>query len=154
MATTPAPVTLHDEQTTMAALLDVLRQEQQALVNMTVETVEHTSTQKAALVARMATLAEQRHRALAAAGHAPSEAGMEAWVASAGAEWLPVWRELLEQTRQAKELNRVNGLLINRHMAYTNGALAALRPAAQRSNVYGPTGLSVSGPAKRGFVVG
>jgi len=154
MTTAAVPVTLHEEHAAMATLLDVLRQEQQGLVSMTVEVVDQTSAQKATLVARMATLAEARHRALAAAGQAPTEAGMEAWLAQSGPDLLPLWTDLLRRTREAQELNRVNGVLINRHMAFTNGALAALRPAAQRSNVYGPTGLTMSGPAKRGFVVG
>lgn len=154
MTTAPTAVTLHEEHAAMTALLDVLRQEQQGLVNMAVEVVDQAGAQKAALVAQMTTLAERRHRALAAAGQAPTEAGMAAWLAQSGSDLLPLWTALLQQTREAKELNRVNGMLINRHMAYTNGALAVLRPAAQRSNVYGPTGLTVNGPAKRGFVVG
>jgi flagella synthesis protein FlgN len=61
----------------------------------------------------------------------------------------------LQQTREAKELNRINGMLINKQMNHTQGALQALRPAsATTNNFYGPGGMSTTLPRSRGFLAG
>jgi flagella synthesis protein FlgN len=52
---------------------------------------------------------------------------------------------LLAHTREAKELNRINGMLINRQMGHTQGALQTLRAAP----VYGPSDHTSSGPGRR-----
>jgi flagella synthesis protein FlgN len=80
---------------------------------------------------------------------------MEPWLAVGGSDELRAqWNHLLDMTREAKELNRVNGMLVNKQLAHTQGMLNALRPAAAGAGVYGPAGQAVpTGPSRR-FVVG
>ncbi|MES2263438.1 MAG: flagellar protein FlgN [Pseudomonadota bacterium] len=145
---------LREEQRVITALLAVLQQEQQYLLAADIEALTLLTPQKSALVNDMAVLASQRHGALGAAGYPAEEAGMEAWIAASGdAEAAPLWQQVLQQTRNAKELNRLNGMLINKHLSHTQGALQALRPQAQ-SNVYGPSGLSTTSKISRGFLAG
>lgn len=155
--TTATPIdSLRDEQQTMRELLELMQQEQQHLMAVDVEQLNQVTVRKGELVSRMAALALARHQALAAAGHSAGEEGMAPWLAECGqTAAAPLWQELLGMTRKAKELNRVNGMLINKHMAHTQGALAALRPAAtENASVYGPSGKHVAARQSGRFVVG
>ena len=65
----------------------------------------------------------------------------------------PVW---VLAPRQAKELNRVNGMPISRQLNNTHTLLNTMRTAAgaAEAGVYGPTGqTAVSQPSRR-FVTG
>ena len=154
----PTPLTqLREEHQLMASLLDVLKQEQQHLVAADIDQLTAATAQKSALVQQMAMLATQRHQALNRAGYPAQENGMPDWIAACGdTEAGPLWQALLEQTRTAKELNRINGMLINKHMSHTQGALQALRPkAAAANNLYGPSGSHATTFSKsRGFLAG
>lgn len=156
-ATTPLN-SLREEAHIMSTLLDVLAQEQQLLVSADIEALPAVTTRKTALVTQMTLLSAQRHRALGKSGFPAEEAGMDAWIAASGearAESSTLWQALLEHTRQAKELNRINGMLINKQMSHTQGALQALRPpGAAQTNFYGPGGMSTTLPRSRGFLAG
>jgi flagella synthesis protein FlgN len=151
---------LREEHQLIASLLDVLKQEQRHLVGADIDKLTLLTPQKSALVGRMAMLANQRHAALGAAGFKASESGMESWVAAsaavnAQAEAPTLWRELLASTHEAKELNRINGMLINKHMGHTQEALKALRPQAATANsFYGPSGHATTSTTSRGFLAG
>lgn len=145
---------LREEQRVITALLEVLKQEQRHLVAADIDGLTELTPKKASLVNDMAVLASQRHNALGAAGYKAEEAGMEAWLAASGdAGAAPLWSEVLELTRAAKELNRLNGTLISKHLSHTQGALQALRPQAQ-GNFYGPSGHATSSNPRRGFLAG
>lgn len=149
---------LREEQQVMTSLLDVLKQEQQLLVTADIESLPAVTVKKTTLVTQMTLLSAQRHRALAKSGFAAEEAAMDAWIAASGAaqeESASLWTQLLAQTREAKELNRVNGILINRQMGHTQGALQALSPqGTAAASFYGPSGMSSTIPRSRGFMAG
>lgn len=145
---------LREEQRVITALLALLKQEQQQLVAADIDGLTELTPRKAVLVNDMAVLASQRHSALGAAGYKAEEAGMDAWLAASGdADAAPLWKAVLELTRSAKEVNRVNGTLITKHLSHTQGALQALRPQTQ-GNFYGPSGHATSGGVRRGFLAG
>jgi flagella synthesis protein FlgN len=153
MQTRPAD-SLAEECAVLDKLLQLLRQEQAHLVDADVEALSGLTGEKAQAAARMAELAKGRHRALAAAGFEASEAGMQAWIANANADEARAWNALLEQARSAKELNRVNGLLINQHMGRNQAALNVLQGGAQGGSFYGPNGQSATTFGSRRLVVG
>lgn len=147
---------LREEQTALVSLLGLIKQEQQHLIAAQIEGLAELTAQKALLIDRLAELANRRHSALAAAGHLGQEAGMQAWLAD-GAERSAdaLWQEVLGLTREAKELNRVNGILINKHMSNNQSALRALRmPVQGGSALYGPSGQATSAFASRRVVIG
>lgn len=157
--TTVTPLnSLREEEQIMSTLLDLLRQEQQLLVTAEIEGLPAITTRKTALVTQMTLLSAQRHRSLGKCGFPAEEAGMDAWIAASGVareESAGLWQALLQHTREAKELNRVNGMLINKQMGHTQGALQALRPqGGSANNFYGPGGISTSLPRSRGFLAG
>jgi len=153
-ATNSPMQSLRAEHKLITALHDVLQQEQELLVAADIEGLDQLTPRKAELINEMALLANQRHRALGAAGCAPREAGMETWLDAHGTEAdRKLWTDVLDRTREAKELNRLNGMLINRQMSHTQGALQALRPQAQ-AGVYGPSGRTATSAFSRGFMAG
>ncbi len=147
---------LREEEQIMATLLELLKQEQQLLVTAEIDGLPAVTSKKTALIAQMTLLSAQRHRALGKAGFPAEEAGMEAWIAaSADQQIAQAWKLLLEHTREAKELNRVNGMLINKQMGHTQGALQALQPLSSgANNVYSASGMSSTIPRSRGFLAG
>ncbi|WP_256079185.1 flagella synthesis protein FlgN [Massilia sp. YIM B04103] len=152
MNTVSPMASLHAEQNLISALLEILKLEQKHLVAADIDSLTALTPQKTALVNQMAVLASQRHSALGAAGYAAQESGMEAWLAASGdATAHSLWQQVLELTREAKEMNRLNGVLINKHLNHTQGALNALRPQTQ-SQVYGPSGHATAGRSSRGFL--
>jgi flagella synthesis protein FlgN len=153
-ATSPMS-SLREELNLMTELLDLMRQEQHHLIGADIDSLGGVTARKSELVGQLSALATTRHAALAAAGFEAREEGMRAWLAAGGADGADaLWDELLQQTRAAKEANRVNGLLINRHLAHTRGALNALRPPAQGGNTYGPSGQTTSSPTSRRLIIG
>ncbi|MDB5765044.1 MAG: flagellar protein FlgN [Herminiimonas sp.] len=151
--------TLGDELGAARDLLQCLRQEQAQLIEADIEALGSLTVRKAALVARMAELAQLRHKALGAAGFPAEEAGMQAWLDAAGQHNVAAaagksWAELLDMARSGKELNRTNGLLIGTRMAHNQKILNAMRGTAQSENFYGPDGQHSTKTAARGLVVG
>ena len=155
MATASPGATLRDEQQVIGSIVELMKTEQQFLISADADGLSTITPNKLQLAQRAATLARVRHKALAAAGFTAGEAGMEPWLAVGGSdEQRQDWNRLLELTREAKELNRVNGMLVNRQLGQAQAALGALRGTGSAAGVYGPGGQTVStGPSRR-FVVG
>lgn len=147
--------TLRDEQQLIVSLVELLKTEQQFLVSADADGLSTISPKKLQLAQKAAELSRLRHKALATAGFPATENGMEPWLAVGGNDELRAqWNRLLELTREAKELNRVNGMLVNKQLAHTQGMLNALRPAAAGAGVYGPGGQAMpTGPSRR-YLVG
>jgi len=148
--------TLREEQQLIGSIVELMKKEQQFLVGADADGLAALTPEKLRLAQHAATLAQRRHRALGAAGFAAAETGMEPWLAVGGnADLRGQWDGLLAVTRQAKELNRVNGMLLNKQLAHTTGMLNTLRgPAAGAANVYGRSGQTVAGGPSRRYVVG
>lgn len=154
----PSPIdTLNDEQQLISSLLHLMKREQEFLVSADADGLGTITPEKAQLMNQLAILANKRHQSVGAAGFTADEAGMQAWVESdSGKDAAGAWHQLLQLTREAKELNRVNGMLINKQMAHNQNLINAMRqPAnAAETSVYGPTGQTApSGPSRK-FVVG
>jgi flagella synthesis protein FlgN len=155
MAIASPGATLRDEQQLIGSIVELMKTEQQFLVSADADGLSTLTPKKLQLSQKAAELSRLRHKALGAAGFAATENGMEPWLAVSGNDELrSEWNRLLELTRQAKELNRVNGMLVNKQLAHTQGMLNALRPAGNGTGVYGPGGQAMpAGPSRR-FVVG
>lgn len=146
---------LRDEQQLMTTLLALMKEEQLHLVAADIDAIAELTVRKTALIGKLSQLAAQRHQALAAAGFTAAEAGMEDWlVVAEEADAASLWKALLATTREAKEQNRLNSLLVNKHMLHTQGALNAMRPTAQSGNFYGPSGQPTSNTPQRRVVIG
>jgi len=134
---------LAEEQTALMRLVEKLRQEQQLLSETTAEGITDLITEKARLVAEMTTLAGQRHQYLATIGFSEDEQGMQQWMTAHGsAADKEIWAAMFELAQDARELNRVNGILIGKRMSVNQGALTALQGKTAAGTFYGPDGQS------------
>jgi flagella synthesis protein FlgN len=156
MAIASPGATLRDEQQLIGSIVELMKTEQQLLISADADGLSELTPKKLQLAQQAAGLSRMRHKALAAAGFSADEAGMEPWLAVGGNDNTRAqWGRLLVLTRQAKEINRVNGMLINKQLAHTQGVLNALRGAeGGAAAVYGRNGNALgSGPSRR-YVVG
>ena len=157
MATASPHTTLQDELKLINCLIDLMKQEQQFLVAASTDGLQTLTPLKIQLVEQLAHFGTRRHACLEQDGFAATEAGMALWLgrmANPGAS--ASWQQLLEATRQAKELNRVNGMLINKQLTNNHTLMNAMRAPANAAETafYGPTGQATGIARKRGLVVG
>ncbi|HEX7650131.1 MAG TPA: flagellar protein FlgN [Noviherbaspirillum sp.] len=147
---------LQEELKVATKLLELLSNEQDCLVSADAERLVVLSDEKAQLVMRMSELALRRHAALGAMGLSASESGMQAWLQEPQAQQAAgsTWKALLEIAGKAKELNRVNGLLIGQHMTRNQQALNILQGAPAAGAMYGPDGQNASATSTRRLVIG
>ena len=130
----------------MDELLAVLHHEQTCLVTVDMESLPQLTDEKARIASQLSDLAKQRYDVLGQASYDASEAGMEKWAQSAKAPAVvrDAWNTLLGSARDGKELNRVNGLLIQQQMSRNQNALHNLFANTQGGNFYGPDGQSTA----------
>jgi flagellar biosynthesis protein FlgN len=146
---------LSEENKAARSLLQLLQQEQDRLVAAKIDGLVELTEEKAKIVARMTELANQRHTALASAGFEPKETGMKAWLEKAASKAISKsWTELLSLMRHAKEMNRTNGLLINKHLVRNQIALNVLQGTPQGGSFYGPDGQAKPYASARGLAIG
>jgi flagella synthesis protein FlgN len=146
---------LRAELETLQFLLELLKTEQLKLVSAEVDSLPAITREKSGLVSHLNQLAKERQQVMQDAGFTLDENGMRAWLISdESQDYAGIWNELLNLTKAAKELNRVNGLLINKHLAVGNQKLNVLSSAARGGNLYGPDGQSRMKAGLRSLVVG
>jgi len=131
------------EKAALVRLIGKLQQEQALLSEASAEGMTDIISEKANIVAEMTTLAGNRHRLLATAGYADDEAGMQKWMNEQGSDAdKDVWADLFELAQDAKELNRINGLLIGKKLSINQSALTILQGKTGTGSFYGPDGQS------------
>lgn len=127
-------------------LIDILQEEQNHLLSTSIEDLEPLVAKKAALVAQLTQYTRSRHECLAKAGYEANLAGMNTWIESSKDQPDSIqieknWGELVSLTQSAKELNRLNGMLISSHMVRNQQALSILHGNNQpNTGMYGPDG--------------
>ncbi len=148
--------TLNDEYALISSLVELMKQEQRFLINIDIDGLAQLTPVKSQQIQDMAALSTQRHRALGKLGIAADESGMEAWLATADADAQALWQQVLTHTAEAKELNRVNGMLIAKQMAHTQTIMQAMRTptAAVDDSVYGPNGQTSGLTNSKRYVLG
>lgn len=132
---------MNDEALAMQELVEILTQEQEFLIDGSLELLSEVTEGKSRCLIRSSELAQRRYRALQAANQSPDENGMRAWLAVRNNDDMKqAWKKLFEITAKASELNRVNGMLIGKHLSRNSMAMHALNNTHRNSGVYGPDG--------------
>lgn len=131
---------LEREQSALDRFIDLLKQEQAALIAADVDKLFALSQLKQKQSDELNGLI--RHRmATIGAGNPPEDAAeLRAWIASQPAAVATAWKKLLDSAKTAHQLNQTNGTLIQKHLQFNQQALSALMSASQRANVYGADG--------------
>jgi flagella synthesis protein FlgN len=99
--------------------------------------------EKEKLAQKLNALTQQRERYLVDNGFRPDRGGMNAWLARHPEQEkvIAAWNRTQSLAAQAKELNSLNGQLLQLHMQYTGQALEILsRKEESRLDLYGPDG--------------
>ncbi len=136
-AASPAELTrlLAAELDAARRLLAVLQREQQALTARDAGTVEQCTQEKQqALGALQASAQARRHVAAPLAAAALPD------------ECVPTWRALEQTLAELRQLNEINGALVQRRLQHTRQALAILRGQSGDNALYGPRGAFDAAP--------
>lgn len=142
----------------VAKLVQDLQHEQTALVSADMDTIEKLVEQRAEVLQALGEAANQRYAALVAAGFEGNEAGMEKWLKLRASQAIDsAWIDFQKQLAQAKELNRLNGVLINKHFQRNQEKLEVLQgksPDNSSTQLYGKNGQAhASNHARTSFSV-
>ncbi|MGB7815743.1 MAG: flagellar protein FlgN [Methylotenera sp.] len=122
-------------------LLATIRSEQTALVKADIDAIEALLDEKSEMLQRMNVVVLNRYEALAANGFEPNEAGMGEWLKQQAKPALnEAWAVFKKTLIQAKELNRLNGMLINKHFNLNQQLLNHLQGNSNTGDVYGRNG--------------
>lgn len=124
--------------------VEVLQREQAVLASGDTDALPAFAEQKDKLATQLSELARQRNAMLVAQGCTPDRSGMERWLASRpGHKNIDaIWKKLLSLAGEARELNRLNGELIQMRLQYNSKALEILLRKEESLDLYGPDGLS------------
>ncbi|MCB5207477.1 flagella synthesis protein FlgN [Methylovorus mays] len=122
-------------------LIVLLSREQASLVKADMDEIEPILAEKAQLLNQLGAVVQNRYKALAVHGFEGSEKGMADWlVAQKTAEIQQAWMKFNKMLLQAKEMNRVNGVLINKHFSRNQQFLSALQNQHSAGQIYGSNG--------------
>lgn len=129
--------------------LQLLQQEQGALIKGDVDQLTQLAARKSELVETLAGLGAQRNACISAAGCESSASGIAAYLDAIKAQGATreLWSKLLGLAREADQINRSNGILIDTRLRHNQQALSVLHSAANpAASLYGPDG-QISGAA-------
>ena len=131
--------------------VSLLKLEQTSLSNGNIDNLPEFAEQKSKFSVHLNSLAEQRNSALAAQGFAADRAGIEAWCTKYLEEQnaRKAWQKILSLAGEARELNRINGELIQMRLQYISKALEALQSGNKSLDLYGPDGQSTPADNRR-----
>lgn len=134
--------TLETEADAVAKFVDLLKLEQVALENGDIDNLIAFAQDKTVVSDRLTALAGQRNSALAGLGLSADRAGVEAWLANRPSDIRArdAWARIVAQASEARDLNRLNGTLIQIRMQHNAQALAAIQGASRTLHLYGPDG--------------
>jgi len=136
-----SPVTFEKDAALVSELLSDLQSEQSALVTADLDVIERMVDKRVELLQALGAAANSRYDALAAAGFEPNEQGMSVWLQKQSSQLLDsAWVTFQQDLTQAKELNRLNGILINKHFLRNQEKLDALNGKSSAPQFYGKNG--------------
>jgi flagella synthesis protein FlgN len=124
--------------------VQILQTEQDALVAGNVDSLLELARIKSGKVVLLSRLAESRAHFLSMQGYAQELDGMKKWLQKQRGEGNPqaseLWQKLLKLAENAKQLNQINGSMIDTRLRNNQQALAILQTAANQCALYGPDG--------------
>ena len=112
---------LTDERLAVRGFVELLRQEQSLLTENSIDPLLILAEKKSADALRL-------------------NAAIQAWLEGHNHECLLIWQEICTLTEQARQLNNVNGELIQMKLRHNQQSLTALTRAVSQANLYGPDG--------------
>ena len=132
-------------------LLVLLNKEQANLINADIDAIEGIIDEKAQLLQSISVTVQNRYDALSKNGFEGNEQGMAAWLTGQKEPAIhQSWLKFQKMLDQAKELNRINGMLINKHFNRNQQFIDALNSAHSPGQMYGANGQATTQSFMRG----
>lgn len=129
------------ELATWKQLVATLIQEQVMLRDGNIDTLTELATHKRNLVVALAPHIKTRGKLLLENNYPSTDSGMDTMIRQNGnSQAALIWREIRETERMARDLNQINGRLINLRMGSVEQALNVLSGAAGGQKLYNPGG--------------
>lgn len=148
-------ISFEQEQKLVSELHALLKSEQSSLIENDIDAIETLLDQKAQLLQALGSSSKSRYEALASQGFEASESGMSQWIVKQQAAVRNAWVGLQRMLNEAKELNRVNGMLVNKFFRRNQQMLALLQSGGNQSaGLYGANGQALHHKQMRGAVLG
>ncbi len=143
-------ITFEQDAKLVSDLLEVLTREQSSLVMADIDAIEAVMDEKSFLLQNISTIANSRYAMLATSGFEANESGMMAWLKhQTKPALIESWAHFQKLISQAKEMNRLNGLLINKHFNRNQQLLNQLQGNTASGGVYGKNGQAKSQSSSR-----
>lgn len=128
--------------------IQVLQTEQNALVQGNIDPLLELARIKSEKVVSLSQLAESRTHFLSAQGYDQEHGGMAKWLQQqrdgGNPQIVELWQQLLALAENARQLNQINGGMIDTRLRNNQQALAILQAAAKQNALYGPDGQTQS----------
>ena len=134
---------LETERNTLDAFIEILRKEENALVEGKIEKIDYLASDKSRLIDELIQFDDHRNEYLQKQGLSLEKSSINAWLTeqhSGQSEIKILWNELLDLAKTAQQLNHSNGLIISTQLQHNQRAFAALHCAAGNVSLYGPQG--------------
>ena len=137
---------LKDEKGIFQAFIEILRKEENALVEGKIEAIDFLASDKSRLIEELILFDENRTDYLKKQGLNLEKKSIDAWLVgqieqhSDLLEVKNLWNELLDLAKLAQQLNHSNGLMISTQLQHNQRTFAALHCAAGNVSLYGPKG--------------
>lgn len=149
-------ISFDDEHRLVVELHALLKAEQQALVDNDIEAIESMLDKKAELIQALSLKSHVRYQKLASEGYSADEDGMANWLIKQSQNTArSAWMGLQKLLTEAKELNRVNGMLVGKFLSRNQQVLNLIKNGGNNAaSLYGPNGQSTFGRQSRGVVLG
>jgi flagella synthesis protein FlgN len=131
---------LTEERQAVRGFVALLQDEQALLTENSIEPLATLAESKSAHAFRLNTLAETRHRLLLGCIPQLTAAAIVDWLQKNSPDGLRIWQEILTLSDQARQLNRINGELIQMKLRHNQQVLTALSRAVNQADLYGSDG--------------
>ncbi len=139
------PIVFEQDIQLVNQLLRDLQYEQEALVVADIDAIEKLIDQRLVLLQQLSVAAKNRYDALSAQGYEANEKGMSRWLDVQAKPALDIaWVSFQKSLVQAKEMNRLNGILINKHFNRNQQVLSHLQGDTSKAAMYGKNGQAKS----------
>lgn len=134
---------LEAEKTTLRIFIEILKREENALIQGKIEEIDHIASDKSRMVEKLFQFDEYLRKQLYNQALAFEKNSINIWLErqySGHPEVQISWNELLELVRIAQKITYSNGIIISTYLQHNQHAFAALHCAAGNVFLYGPKG--------------
>ncbi len=131
---------LSDERASALSFVNLLQQEQSFLTENSIDQLQNLAEKKSAHAVSLNELNEVCRRLMGKVVSVSDNASIAAWLHDNSKEGLLIWQEIRVLAEQARQINQINGELIQMKQRLNQQLLTALTRAVNQANVYGSDG--------------